>query len=173
MTTDCVRTPQSEQIWLDFGAAKHIVSLFWQGHLALARLGLISAPTRRQLTFGTGVSSHLKRSGRSAMAQAPLATPELKLEVVTTSEEILVRCIGKMTFTSTGALQTELRRLIPETKRLVLDLAEMTYLDSFGLGVLVGAHLSAKRQQRQLKLINMSPQALQLVQVTHLTYLLE
>jgi anti-anti-sigma factor len=52
-------------------------------------------------------------------------------------------------------------------------LAEMTYLDSFGLGVLVGAYLSAKRQQRQLKLINMSPQALQLVQVTHLTYLLE
>jgi len=107
------------------------------------------------------------------MAQAPLATPELKLEVKATPEETIVRCIGKMTFTSTGALQTELRRLIPETKRLVLDLAEMTYLDSFGLGVLVGAHLSAKRQQRQLKLINMSPQALQLVQVTHLTYLLE
>jgi anti-sigma B factor antagonist len=107
------------------------------------------------------------------MAQAPLATPELKLEVAATPEETIVRCIGKMTFTSTGALQTELRRLIPETKRLVLDLAEMTYLDSFGLGVLVGAHLSAKRQQRQLKLINMSPQALQLVQVTHQTYLLE
>lgn len=107
------------------------------------------------------------------MAQTPLATPELKLEVAATPEETLVRCIGKMTFTSTGALQTELRRLIPETKRLVLDLAEMTYLDSFGLGVLVGAHLSAKRQQRHLKLINMSPQALQLVQITHLTYLLE
>jgi anti-sigma B factor antagonist len=107
------------------------------------------------------------------MAQAPLATPELKLEVVTTSEETLVRCIGKMTFTSSGALQTELRRLIPETKRLVLDLAQTSYLDSFGLGVLVGAYLSAKRQQRQLKLINMSPQAVQLVQVTHLTYLLE
>jgi anti-sigma B factor antagonist len=107
------------------------------------------------------------------MAQAPLATPELKLEVAATPEETTIRCIGKMTFTSSGALQTELRRLIPETKRLVLDLAEMTYLDSFGLGALVGAHLSAKRQQRQLKLINMSPQALQLVQVTHLTYLLE
>lgn len=107
------------------------------------------------------------------MAQAPIATPELKLEVAAAPEETLVRCIGKMTFTSTGALQTELRRLIPETKRLVLDLAEMSYLDSFGLGVLVGAHFSAKRQQRQLKLINMRPQALQLVQVTHLTYLLE
>src|SRR5215467_1672467 len=31
-------------------------------------------------------------------------------------------------------------------KRLVLDLKEMTYLDSFGLGVLVGVYLSAKRQ---------------------------
>lgn len=107
------------------------------------------------------------------MAQAPIATPELKFEVAATPEETLVRCIGKMTFTSASALQTELRRLIPETKRLVLDLAEMTYLDSFGLGVLVGAHLSAKRQQRQLKLTNISPQALQLVQVTHLAYLLE
>lgn len=107
------------------------------------------------------------------MAQTPLATPELKLEVAATPEETLVRCTGKMTYTSAGALQTELRRLIPETKRLVLDLAEMTYLDSFGLGVLVGAHLSAKRQQRQLKIINMSQQTQQLLYVTHLTYLLE
>jgi hypothetical protein len=41
------------------------------------------------------------------MAQAPLATPELKLEVKATPEETIVRCIGKMTFTSTGALQTD------------------------------------------------------------------
>jgi anti-anti-sigma factor len=107
------------------------------------------------------------------MAQAPLVIPELKLEVVATPEETVVRCIGKIIFTGSIALQTELRRLIPDTKRLVLDLEEMTYLDSFGLGVLVGAHLSAKRQQRQLKLINVSPQARQLVEVTHLTYLLE
>jgi len=107
------------------------------------------------------------------MGQAPITNPELKLEVTATPEETLVRCIGKLIYTSAGALQTELRRLIPETKRVVLDLAAMTYLDSFGLGVLAGAHLSAKRQQRQLKIINLSPQALQLVQVTNLTYLLE
>jgi anti-sigma B factor antagonist len=106
------------------------------------------------------------------MAQSPLPTPELKLEVTTTSEETLVRCIGRMTFTSSGTLQTALRRLVPETKRLVLDLAEMTYLDSFGLGVLVGIYLSAKRQQCQLKLINMSQQGQQLLRVTNLTDLL-
>ena len=107
------------------------------------------------------------------MAQGPVATPELKLEVVTASEETLVRCIGKMTYTSSGVLQSTARELIPKTKRLVLDLAEMTYLDSFGLGALVGVYLSAKRQQCHLKLINMSPQVQHLVQITNLTYLLE
>jgi len=106
------------------------------------------------------------------MAQSPLSTPELKLEVTTTPEETLVRCIGKMTFTGTDALQTALRRLVPGTKRLVLDLAEMTYLDSFGLGVLVGVYLCAKRQECQLKLINMNQQGQQLLRVTNLTYLL-
>jgi anti-sigma B factor antagonist len=108
------------------------------------------------------------------MAQPLLTMPELKLEVVTTtSDETLVRCIGKMIFTGSIELQTALRRLIPETKRLVLDLAEMTYLDSFGLGVLVGLYLSAKRQHRQLKLMNLNQQGQQLLRVTNLTYLLE
>jgi anti-sigma B factor antagonist len=106
------------------------------------------------------------------MAQSPPSTPELKLEVTTTSEETLVRCIGKMTFTGSDTMQTALRRLVPGTKRLVLDLAEMTYLDSFGLGVLVGVYLSAKRQQCELKLINLNQQGQQLLRVTNLTYLL-
>jgi len=107
------------------------------------------------------------------MAQAPLSTPELIIEVVSNSQETLVRCIGKMTYTSSRELQDTLRRLIPETKRLVVDLEKMTYLDSFGLGALVGAYLSAKRQQHQLKLINMDQQAQHLLRITNLTYLLE
>ena len=107
------------------------------------------------------------------MAQTVLATPDLKLEIVPTSEETVVRCIGKMIYTGSAVLQTTLRGLIPETKCLILDLAEMTYLDSFGLGVLVGAYLSAKRQQRQLKLINMNQQAQRLLQITNLMYLIE
>jgi anti-anti-sigma regulatory factor len=35
----------------------------------------------------------------------------------------------------------------------------MSYLDSFGLGVLVGVYLSAKRQDCQLSLINVDQQA--------------
>ena len=106
------------------------------------------------------------------MAQTP-ASPELKLETVTASEEIVIRCIGKLTYTSAEMLRSTLRPLFPESKRVVLDLKDMTYLDSFGLGVLVGVYLSAKRQDRQLKLINVDQQAKNLIRITNLTYLVE
>ncbi len=107
------------------------------------------------------------------MAQTPLANPELKLETVTTSEETLIRCIGKMTYTSSEVLRSTVHGLLPETKRLVLDLKDMTYLDSFGLGVLVGVYLSARRQDCKLRLINVNQQAKGVLRITNLTYLVE
>jgi len=49
----------------------------------------------------------------------------------------------------------------------------MTYLDSFGLGVLVGIYLSARRQDCQLRLINVNQQAKDIIRITNLTYLVE
>jgi len=107
------------------------------------------------------------------MAQTPSANPELKLETVSTPEETVIRCIGKLTYTSCELLRSTVHSLLPQTKRLVLDLKEMTYLDSFGLGVLVGVYLSAKRQDCQLKLINVDQQAKNIIRITNLTYLIE
>lgn len=106
------------------------------------------------------------------MAQAS-AKPELILESVTAADETLIRCSGKMTYTSAEALRSMVRPLFPETKRVVLDLKDMTYLDSFGLGVLVGCYLSARRNDCQLRLINVNPQAQQIIRVTNVTYLIE
>src|SRR5258707_15723951 len=107
------------------------------------------------------------------MAQTPFANPELKLETVTTSEETLIRCIGKLTYTSCEVLRSAVDGLLPQTKRLVLDLKDMTYLDSFGLGVLAGVYLSAKRQDCKLTLINLEQQANKDIRITNLTYLVE
>jgi len=107
------------------------------------------------------------------MAQTPYANPELKLETVAASEETIIRCIGKLTYTSCEGLRITVQGLLPQTKRLVLDLKDMTYLDSFGLGVLVGVYLSARRQDCQLTLINVDQQAKNIIRITNLTYLLE
>jgi len=130
----------------------------------------------RQFWLDFGAVRHIvlfkSKAQELAMAQAP-AKPELMLETVVASEETLIRCIGKMTYTSAEALRSVVRPLFPETKRVVLDLKEMTYLDSFGLGVLVGCYLSARRHDCQLRLINANQQAQQIIRVTNLTYLIE
>src|SRR5215468_12429181 len=107
------------------------------------------------------------------MTEAQSAKPELKLETVTSSEETLIRCIGKLTYANCEVLRSTVHGLLPRKKRLVLDLKDMTYLDSFGLGVLVGVYLSAKRQDCQLTLINVDQQAKNIIRITNLTYLFE
>ena len=101
------------------------------------------------------------------------SNPGRKIEIVTTSDETLVRCIGKLIYTSSEVLRSAVGGRLPETKRLVLDLKEMSYLDSFGLGVLVSVYLSARRQDCQLRLINLNQQAQQVVRITNLHYLVE
>jgi anti-anti-sigma factor len=78
-----------------------------------------------------------------------------------------------MTYTSSEVLRSTVHGLLPKTKHLVLDLKDMTYLDSFGLGVLVGVYLSARRQDCQLRLINVNQQAKAVLRITNLTYLVE
>jgi anti-sigma B factor antagonist len=107
------------------------------------------------------------------MAATPIPVPELRLETAKTPEEILVRCIGRITSTTTGMFQTEVRSLLPETKRVVLDLTDVSYMDSSGLGAMVGIYLSAKKQQRELKLINLNQRLKELFRITNLAKVFE
>ena len=107
------------------------------------------------------------------MSATPIPIPELTLEAVTANEEILVRCSGRITASTSGTLQTKVRSLIPETKCVVLDLTDVNYIDSFGLGALVSVYLSAKRRHCELKLINLSQRLQELFRITNLSSVFE
>ena len=107
------------------------------------------------------------------MSAIPIPTSELDLKVVKGAEEILVQCTGRITSTSSAALQTTVRGLIPEANRIVLDLTDVSYLDSSGLGALVGLLLSAKRQNCQLKLINLNQRLKELFSLTRMASVFE
>ena len=107
------------------------------------------------------------------MAVAPIPIPELQIETVKTPEETLVRCSGRITSTSVGTLQTTIRSLMPDAKRIVLDLTDVSYLDSSGLGALVSVYLSAKRQHCELKLINLNQRLKELFRLTKVAAIFE
>jgi anti-sigma B factor antagonist len=107
------------------------------------------------------------------MAANPSPISELNLETTRTPEHIVVRCTGKITSGSSAELQTTVRSLIPETKCIVLDLTDVSYMDSSGLGAIVGVYFSAKRQHCGLKLINLNQRLQELFRITKLASVFE
>jgi anti-sigma B factor antagonist len=107
------------------------------------------------------------------MAANPVPISELNLETVKNPEETIVRCTGRITSRTSALLQSTVRSLIPGTESVVLDLTDVSYLDSSGLGAIVGLYLSAKRQHCRLKLINLNQRLRELFRLTKLAAVFE
>jgi len=105
-----------------------------------------------------------------AATPAPPA-PELKLDMDTTLDRIVVRCSGRVTAVSVELLLRTVRPLILQTKRIALDLAEVSYMDSSGLGALVQLWAAAKQAGTELSVVNLSQRIQDLLGVTNLASL--
>ena len=103
------------------------------------------------------------------------AKPAPQMTTVTSFEGGVakVRCMGKLVAGVTGVLQAEVRSLLPESSRIVLDLSELSYMDSSGLGSIIGLYVSVKRAGGQLDVINLSPRVRQLFSLTNVLSLFE
>jgi len=107
------------------------------------------------------------------MAANPIPIPELNLETLRTPEATIVHCTGRITSGTSAQLQTTVRSLIPGTQCVVLDLTDVSYMDSSGLGAIIGLYLSAKRQHCGLKLIKMNERLQELFRITKLASVFE
>jgi NitT/TauT family transport system ATP-binding protein len=93
---------------------------------------------------------------------------ELHLSVEKTPTETIIRCTGKITSATGSLLQSAFRGLIPETNTIVLDLTDVSYMDSTGLGALVGLYLSARKASCKLKLVNLNQRIRELFSIARL-----
>jgi anti-anti-sigma factor len=85
----------------------------------------------------------------------------------------VVKCKGELVSGVTDLLYGEVKGLIPEVKRIVLDLKELTYLDSSGIGMIVRLFVSAKSAKCTLQLANISGRVRQLLGITDLLSVLQ
>ena len=80
--------------------------------------------------------------------------PELKLETEEKNSETTVRATGRVVLTTSATLENTLRDLIAGGKRVVLDLTNVDYIDSAGLGALVSVYMHARRTKCDLEIAN-------------------
>jgi len=69
----------------------------------------------------------------------------------------IVTCSGKIIFGEEAhALRDALKKLLGQTKHIVLNLSGISFIDSGGLGTLVGLYSSARSSGADIKLVGLS-----------------
>ena len=85
-------------------------------------------------------------------------------------EGAVLRIEGEVDVYTSPALRDELYRLIEAgAKRVVVDLANMDFIDSSGLGVFVGALKRIRERSGDLELRAMQPSTRKVLEITGLT----
>jgi anti-anti-sigma factor len=101
------------------------------------------------------------------------STQPLSLAISTQDDGFLVKCSGKLVAGTADILRTEVKPLISQSKRIVLDLTDLAQLDSLGLGTIVGLYVSAKAAGSELKLINLRQRIREVFRIASLLSLIE
>lgn len=97
-----------------------------------------------------------------------ITTRRLTLEVHGADHAALVRCHGKLVAGENDQLHQKIRQLIPDNKRIVLDLTELTMMDSTGLGTMVRLYVAAKSAGCHLELIGVNKRIRELLGLSNL-----
>ena len=83
-------------------------------------------------------------------------------------DESVVHCRGTLVSGACSYLHKEVYPLIADSKRILLDLTDLQWVDSMGLGALVRLHVVAKKNGCQMQLVNVGPRVKDLLVLTNL-----
>ena len=100
---------------------------------------------------------------------------QLKLSKRTVDGIVVFSCSGRLVFgEESSLLREEVKKAVQENnKKIVLNLGEVNYIDSGGLGTLVALHTTAHNAGATIKLANLTKRVGDLLQVTKLLTVFE
>ena len=94
---------------------------------------------------------------------------QLKLTTRTVDGILAVECTGRIVFgEESSLLRDKVKEAIPKYKKIVLNLGEVSYIDSGGLGTLVALNTTALNGGSMIKLANLTKRVGDLLQLTKL-----
>jgi anti-sigma B factor antagonist len=117
----------------------------------------------------TPASLNPRREVHAMPDSAPGQTaPTLALDIDRNARPIVVRCHGKLVAGVGDVLYSQVKPLLPDHKRIILDLTELTRMDSLGLGTLARLYVSARTAGCNLELMNLGKQVRLLLGTAHM-----
>jgi anti-sigma B factor antagonist len=98
----------------------------------------------------------------------------LKMETRVADGVTIIACQGRIQFGEDAtALREELKRVLSSSRQLILNLSGVSYIDSGGLGTLVGVYSSARSAGADIKLVGIGQRLRDVLQITKLVTVFE
>jgi anti-sigma B factor antagonist len=107
-----------------------------------------------------------RREGANHMAEE--FEKVLTFEIERDGDTAVVKCHGRLVAGTSEELYQEVKDLLAQTKVVVVDLADLAYVDSSGLGTLVRLHASARKLGCEFKLLHLGKQLRNVLELTNL-----
>ena len=137
------------------------------------RLQLDSGAEEMNIPAGTRNLPFAAESSHCMRCDTVAASMELSLQNQKIDDVVVIRCQGRIVVgAEISSLQLELEKLTQLTKKVVLQLGEVSFIDSVGLGALVRQFGVLRAKGGDLKLCQVSPFLLKVLQVTNLLRIL-
>jgi anti-sigma B factor antagonist len=93
----------------------------------------------------------------------------LKMETDISGDVVILYCAGRLVFgDETAAFRERIKNILLGTQQIVLNLSGIEYIDSGGLGTLVGMLASTRNRHGEIKLVRPSERVADLLQRTRL-----
>jgi len=98
----------------------------------------------------------------------------LKIDTRQANGVTIVACSGRIVFGEEATmLRDNLKRILGSTRQIVLNLSDVSYIDSGGLGTLVGVYSSARAAGADIKLAGLGQRLRDVLQITKLVTVFE
>lgn len=100
----------------------------------------------------------------------------MALKITTRAEKdvTVVMCNGRIVFgEESSQLREQIKTLLGQTKKIVLNLGGVSYIDSGGLGILVALYTTARSSGGDIKLANLTQRVGDILQITKLSTIFE
>ncbi len=102
------------------------------------------------------------------MADAAAGAVKFTVRVERADARVVAYCGGRLIAGDGSSFFDLVGPLVEGTKDLVLDLTELEYMDSLGLGMIARLYVSARTHGCHVQLVNLAPRVKKLLDVTKL-----
>lgn len=114
------------------------------------------------------IPGQLNPFGLNEVVKMSVKSVDLSLDIKRSGNTAIIRCHGKLIAGLDHVLYRDVKQLLPECDRIVLDLTDLTRMDSMGLGALVRLYVAARSAGCSLELVNLSKQVRMLLKTANL-----